>query len=155
MTATAYERILDELRNQGKKIHQGSKEARAQCPGHDSRKASSRPLAIYSKPGKAKVVCFVGCSDVLDILPALGMTVADLYDERRNGKSYGPDPELQAWINQRARSEARKSMTPSQRALDDLLQLPDLGERLCLAAARIRPELYIWEREQLGGEVNG
>jgi hypothetical protein len=46
-------------------------------------------------------------------------------------------------------------MTPSQRALDGLLQLPDLGERLCLGIARIRPELYIWEREQLGGEPNG
>jgi hypothetical protein len=44
-------------------------------------------------------------------------------------------------------------MTPAQRALDDLLQRRDLGERLCLAAARIRPEMYIWEREQLGGEA--
>jgi len=46
-------------------------------------------------------------------------------------------------------------MTPSQRAVDDLLQLPDLGERLCLGNASIRPELYTWEREQLGGELNG
>jgi hypothetical protein len=52
-------------------------------------------------------------------------------------------------------SKARRNMTPSQRAVDDLLQLPDLGERLCLGNARIRPELYTWEREQLGGELNG
>ena len=152
MTPTAYERILDELRNQGKKVRQGQGEARAQCPSHDSRRGWSKPLAIYDKPGKAKVVCFVGCNDALDILPALGMTVADLYDERRSTgvwAPYKPDPAMQARI------EARRSMTPSQRELDNLLQQPDLGERLCLGAARIRPELYIWEREQLGGEVNG
>lgn len=76
------------------------------------------------------------------------MTVADLYDERRSGPrtAYKPDPQIQA------RSEARKAMTPPQRALDNLMQLPDLGERICLGMARIRPELYIWEREQLGGE---
>jgi hypothetical protein len=43
-------------------------------------------------------------------------------------------------------------MTPTQRAIDDLLQLPDIGERLCLGIARIRPELYIWGREQLWTE---
>ena len=98
------------------------------------------------------MVCFVGCNDALDILPALGMTVADLCDERRRSgvwTPYKPDPAMQARI------EARRSMTPSQRELDNLLQQPDLGERLCLGTARIRPELYIWEREQLGGEVNG
>jgi hypothetical protein len=63
--------------------------------------------------------------------------------------AYELDPELRAHI------EARRKMTLAQRALDDLLQLPDLGDRLCLAAARIRPEIYIWEREQLGGEVGG
>jgi hypothetical protein len=75
------------------------------------------------------------------------MTLADLYDERGTGPRtpYTPDPEIQARI------DARRSMTPSQRALDDLLQFPDLGERLCLAAARIRPELYISDREQFGG----
>jgi hypothetical protein len=149
MTATAYERVLDQLRNQGKRVRESGKEARAQCPSHDSRRATSKPLAIYSKPDKAKVVCFVGCSDVLDVLPALGMTVADLYDDRRGGSrtAHKPDPEIQARI------EARRSMTPSQRALDDLLQLPDLGERLCLGIARIRPELYLWEREQLASHT--
>jgi hypothetical protein len=145
MTATAYERILDTLREQGKRVRQGTSYSVAQCPSFDHRQTS---LTVYSKAGKAKVVCFAGCSDVLDVLPALGMTVADLYDDRRNGSrtAHQPDPEFQARI------EARRSMTPSQRALDDLLQLPDLGERLCLGVARVRPELYIWERERLGGE---
>jgi hypothetical protein len=147
MTTTAYERILDRLRDQDNKVKQGSTEARAQCPAAGC-PAKSVSLAVYPKQGKAKVVCYAGCNDALDILPALNMTVADLYDERGTGPRTAdePDPELQARI------EARRNMTPAQRALDDLLLLPDLGERLCLAAARIRPELYIWEREQLGGE---
>jgi hypothetical protein len=145
---TAYERILEKLREQGKNVRQGTSYSIAQCPSYEHRQTS---LTVYSKPGKAKVVCFAGCSDVLDVLPALGMTVADLYDDRRNGSrtAHQPDPKVQV------RTAARRAMTPSQRALDDLLQLPDLGERLCLGAARIRPEIYIREREQLGGESNG
>jgi hypothetical protein len=149
MTAeTAFDRIIDRLRDQGKKVRQTGAHATAQCPSHDDRQAS---LAIYNKPGKTKVVCFAGCNDALDILPALDMDIAGLYDEGGTGPrtAYKPDPELQARI------EARRNMTPAQRALDDLLQRPDLGERLCLGNARTRPELYIWEREQLGGEVNG
>jgi hypothetical protein len=71
------------------------------------------------------------------------MTVADLYDEKRSGQSSGPSPEFLA------RSRARKAMSPSQKATDDLLQLHDLGERLSLGIARMRPELYIREREDL------
>lgn len=145
---TAYERILDRLRDQGKKVRQSGAHATAQCPSHDDRQAS---LAIYNKPGKAKVVCFAGCNDALDILPALDMDAAGLHDDYGTDPRTAdePDPQLQAHI------EARRNMTPAQRGLDDLLQLPDLGERICLTAVRIRPEIYIWEREPLGGEVSG
>jgi hypothetical protein len=142
MTATAYERILEKLREQGKKVRQGTSYSVAQCPSYDHRQTS---LTVYSKPGKAKVVCFAGCSDMLDVLPALGMTVADLYDERGKSNAKFDLPRL----------EARKAMTPPQRALDNLLQMPDLGERICLGIARIRPELYIGETEQLWGETDG
>jgi hypothetical protein len=71
------------------------------------------------------------------------MTVADLYDEKGTGKGTRPSPDLLF------RVQLRKAMTPAQRAVHDLLQLPDLGERLCLGIARISPELYIGEREQL------
>jgi hypothetical protein len=67
----------------------------------------------------------------LDILPALGLSLRDLWDELANAlANHGPDPALQARI------EARRNMNPLQRALDDLLQLPDLGGRLarCIAA---------------------
>jgi hypothetical protein len=146
VSTAAYERIVDKLLELDLRVRQGSDSAVAQCPSHDDRQPS---LAVYDKDGKAKIVCFAGCDDALDILPALDMTVTDLYDEKRNGKGTRPGPDFQA------RTDARKAMTPSQRATDDLLQLPDLGERLCLSTARIRPELYIWEREQLGGGLDG
>jgi hypothetical protein len=148
MSATAHERIVDKPHDLDLRPRSGgSTQTTARCPSHDDREPS---LAVYVKDGKAKVVCFAGCDDALDILPALEMTVADLYDEPRSSGNYRPDPE------QEARWEARKAMTsPVQLWVDNLLHLPDLGERLCLAIARMRPELYIWEREQLAGETNG
>jgi hypothetical protein len=165
MSTTAYERIVDKLQELGLRVRTSYSSSVAQGPSHDDRQPS---LAVYDKDGRAKIVCFAGCSEELDILPALDMTVADLYDEKRtkrvSGKS-GIEPDLETL----ARIEARRNMTPSQKALDDLLQLPDLGERLCLAIARERPEFYIAEREELepvkplkpvkpvslGGWVNG
>jgi len=146
MTTTAYERIVDKLEEMDLRVRPGTRSATALCPAHDDRQPS---LAVYDKDRKAKIVCFAGCDDALDILPALEMTVADLYDEKRSGKSSRPSPEVLVWAE---RAGSRKAMTPSQKATDDLLQLPDLGERLCLAIARTRPELYIAEREQLVGE---
>jgi hypothetical protein len=144
MTATAYERILDRLHEQGKKINSAG--TRAQCPSHDD---PNKTLAIYKKPGRVKPVCFVGCDTLLDVLPAIGWTVHDLYDEQRWGR---PD-DSHDWIMElRGRQEARKTMDKVQLQVDNLLHMPDLGERLALAIARERPELYIWEREQLGGD---
>jgi hypothetical protein len=139
MSATAYERIVDKLHDLDLKPHTSYGSTVALCPSHDDRQPS---LAVYDKDGRAKVVCFAGCDDALDILPALEMSVSDLYDERRSGRK--PSSAFDS-----SRAERRKTMTPPHKATDDLMQLPDLGERLCLAAARQRPELYIWEREQL------
>ena len=100
-------------------------------------------MAIYRKPGKIKLVCFVGCDD-RDILAALGLDVRDLFDEPRQSPIGG---------NPRPRPvKPARPKTQVERALDRLLELPDLGERLCLAIARNRPELYIIDREQLGGD---
>jgi hypothetical protein len=84
-------------------------------------------MTIYRKPGRVKVKCWAGCDDELDVLTALGLSVRDLWDEPRNGRDVGSadvDPTI------RARIEARRNMSPVQRAVDDLLHLPDLGERI-------------------------
>jgi hypothetical protein len=94
MTATAYERIVDKLAEMDLRVRAGSSSATALCPSHDDRNPS---LAVYDKDGKIKVVCFAGCDDALDILPALDMTVADLYDEKHHGTPTRPSPEVPAW----------------------------------------------------------
>ena len=124
---TAYERLLDRLRGQGKRYREGATQTMAQCPAHEDREAS---LAIYRKQGRIKIVCYAGCDDALDILPALGLSLRDLWDEPGvQNRTPEPDPAVQARI------EARRTMTPVQRALDDLLHLPDFAERLCRCIA--------------------
>ena len=50
------------------------------CPTHDDRMAS---LSITEpEPGRSKVHCFAGCYD-LDVLASKGLTVGDLYADKR------------------------------------------------------------------------
>lgn len=146
MTATAYERIVDKLHDLDLRPRSsGSHQTVARCPSHDDRDPS---FAVYGKEGKAKVVCFAGCNDELDILPALEMTAADLYDERRAVRGNGaPDP---AW---KARAKARESMDLREKALDNLLHTKGFAEKLCKTIALIRPELYVGEKRDLGSVV--
>jgi hypothetical protein len=127
---TAFDRVLDGLHDAGKTVKNHVSYAQAQCPAHDDRDPS---LTIYRKPGRIKIVCYAGCDDALDILPALDLGVRDLFDEPSKNNSV--NHELFSDTTVRARIEARRSMTPIQRALDDLLHLPDLGERLCRCIA--------------------
>jgi hypothetical protein len=55
--ATAFERILDRLRDLGKRHRNLGGYAQAQCPAHDDRDPS---LTIYRKPGRIKLICFAG-----------------------------------------------------------------------------------------------
>jgi hypothetical protein len=136
---TAYDRLLGLLRERGP-VRDNGYEARTQCPAHDGKRRDT--LAVYRKPGRVKIVCFAGCNDVLDILPALGLALPDLFDEP-GSRHYRPDPDLQARI------EARRKMTLVQRAVDDLLRLPDLAERISRA--------IIWHdnARRLRGNRNG
>ena len=59
-------------------------QATAQCPlpeqhAHGDRNPS---LGLHRRHGRVKVTCFTGCSDE-DVLAALGLGVADLFDNRR------------------------------------------------------------------------
>ncbi|HWB35959.1 MAG TPA: AAA family ATPase [Rugosimonospora sp.] len=84
ITETAVERILDRLREQGGPVGQGrGGEWTARCPAHNDRNPS---LGVRAVPGRALVYCHAGC-ETADIMAALGMTLADLFDDRR-GTSY-------------------------------------------------------------------
>jgi hypothetical protein len=117
MTA-AYERLLDRLQANGCRYRDLGSYAMSQCPSHEDRQAS---LAVYRGDGRVRVHCYAYCDDALDILPALGLGVRDLFDEPgQRGNRFRPDPAV----------EARKKMALVERAVDDLLRLPDLGERI-------------------------
>ena len=105
--ATAYERLITRLSANRKAVRDHVNYATAQSAAHEDRDPS---LAIYREPGRAKVFCWVGCSDALDILPALGLGVRDLFDTPNGDRrQFRPDPAIEARI------AARRTMTPSQR----------------------------------------
>jgi 5S rRNA maturation endonuclease (ribonuclease M5) len=84
MTDTAYERILDKLRDTGAPANVNSHTARARCPAHNGN--SSTSLAITAIDGSVLIYCHAGCPTE-DVMAALNLTMADLFDTR-NGADY-------------------------------------------------------------------
>ena len=86
ITPAAFDRITDALRRLGSK--QSGK--MWSCLAHDDRTPS---LSVGAGDGRAMVHCFAGCCDV-DVLHALDLTVADLFDEPlpRRDKPHGNAP---------------------------------------------------------------
>lgn len=134
----AYQRVIEALAQLNRVNQSGPNRATTRCPAHEDRYPS---LSIKRGKDRALIHCFAGC-DYRDILAALDLTPGDLFDDPRSAP-YKPNPA------EEARYTRRKTLTQLEKAIDDLLQLPDLGERLALGSARIRPELYIMEREGL------
>ena len=80
---TAYQRLLDDLRNDGRLVNEDGGRAMAQCPAHDDTNPS---LAITAVEGQVLVHCHAGClTDT--VMKSLGRSLADLYDDRK-GTSY-------------------------------------------------------------------
>jgi 5S rRNA maturation endonuclease (ribonuclease M5) len=80
---TAYARLLDTLRDAGKTVKANGSHADAQCPAHDDQHPS---LGISNVPGYGVLIrCRAGCENS-DIVSALGLTMADLFDSRKGGR---------------------------------------------------------------------
>jgi hypothetical protein len=144
VAATAYERLIDRLRDDDRKVRDHGGYTTAPCPSHEDRDPS---LTIYRKPGRAKVVCWAGCDD-RDILAALGLGVSDLYDEPK-APTYNT-----------VRLQSFKPVGPKtrlERALEHLLSLPNFGEMLCQRIAQqeiLEAEAaYWWRRAQQFDQV--
>jgi hypothetical protein len=80
---TAYQRLIDDLRNDGRAVKDDGTVAQAQCPAHDDNTPS---LSVTAIEGRVLVHCHAGCQTDL-ILAALGRNRADLFDTPR-GTSY-------------------------------------------------------------------
>ncbi len=82
MADTAYNRVIDTLRDLGAVTeHNGT--ARAKCPAHNGN--SSTSLAIRPIDGRVLLYCHAGCATP-DVVAALNMTMADLFDDGRGRK---------------------------------------------------------------------
>jgi hypothetical protein len=75
---TGFERLRDTLTQHGSPLRQSGPNWTARCPGHDDRNAS---LSVGRSEGMALVHCHAGC-DTADVLAVLGLTLADLFDNR-------------------------------------------------------------------------
>jgi hypothetical protein len=80
MNETAYERVVRALRAHGRQVAQsGNQKARAQCPGHDG---DGRNLAVTGIAGSVVLWCHSHECSIDKIVSGIGLTEADLYDER-------------------------------------------------------------------------
>jgi 5S rRNA maturation endonuclease (ribonuclease M5) len=78
MNETAYDRIVRALKENGSRLTDSGHKCEAQCPAHEDRNAS---LSITGIVGRVLLWCHAGCA-TRDVLDALRMSMADLYDER-------------------------------------------------------------------------
>ena len=77
---------MTDLLNRLKGVRKSGTGWTAQCPSHDDRHNS---LSIHHGDGKWLLKCHTGCT-VEAITGAIGLTLADLFDERGEGISTPP-----------------------------------------------------------------
>jgi hypothetical protein len=99
MTATgaAFDRVLHALDQAGKRYkHDRPNHVQASCPGPRHQHGDRNPsLSITSIEGQALLHCHSGC-DRQEVLDALGLTDADLFDDKR-GAGYIYDDGRKVW----------------------------------------------------------
>jgi hypothetical protein len=80
MNETAYARVIRALREHGKRIDEGWRrdQVTAQCPAHDDNNPS---LGVSDRGDRALIVCRSNGCDNRDIVAALDLTMADLFNE--------------------------------------------------------------------------
>lgn len=81
----AFHRLTDALVRRGSRVTtKGDRNALAQCPAHEDRNPS---LSLTAIEGQTLLHCFAGCTPD-NVLAALNLTLADLYDEPRTAYRY-------------------------------------------------------------------
>lgn len=101
---TAFERIAAKLDGHQMKITCHGTQLTALCPAHTDRTPSLSVRATRTLDGRGRVYvkCFAGCTDEA-VLAALGLGLADLYDEPRRdhfkarGRYYWQPKQVAPW----------------------------------------------------------
>lgn len=104
--SAAYRRLVDRLRQRGP-VWERAGQVRACCPGpnHSNGNTRSPALSVGDAGDCALVYCHVGCEPG-DVLAALGLTMADLYDDapRRDHETACEEPHsMFRWEPEKAR----------------------------------------------------
>jgi hypothetical protein len=84
---TAYERLIDALRDNGRTVTVRDSTTMAQCPAHNDGRPS---LSLRSIDGQVLLYCHAGCT-ADDVTAALNLTMADLFDDRQGARYEYPD----------------------------------------------------------------
>lgn len=108
MNDTAYERVIRALREHGSKVadSRGGQKAEAQCPSHDDHNAS---LSITGIDGRVLLWCHNPECGTKDVLSALGLTMADLYDERSATYRYDDGRTVNRYYDERGKKRFRQT----------------------------------------------
>jgi AAA domain/Toprim domain len=85
--ATAFERLIADLQNNGQTVIDAGTTAKAQCPAHDDTNPS---LSITAIEGRVLIYCHAGCTSDA-IVTSLGRTMTDLFDNSRGADYLYPD----------------------------------------------------------------
>ena len=136
--STAYERLRDALTDNGSTVKEsGTDKLIAQCPAHPDRSPS---LSVTGIEGSALLYCHAGCQ-AADVLAALNMTMADLFDNKRDttyaypgGRKVRRRPDKQF---PQSGNKADRSLFRSDRLADADHVLVVEGEKDVLAAEAI------------------
>lgn len=137
---TALERILDALSQHGthpRRTPSGNYSAK--CPAHDGKGNTS--LSLRQIEGHALVYCFAGC-ETADVMAALGLTMADLYDDR-HGVRYEYTDDAGRPTRTVFRSPDKQFKQAGETKLKQLYRLPQVLEAVAAGAT-----VYLVEGEK-------
>lgn len=97
MADLAIDRLIAALEKHGSTVRtRGNGQAQAQCPAHDDHDPS---LSLRQVEGLVLLICRSGC-DTRDVVAALGLTMADLYDAREQYYRYDDGRRVHRYYDQ-------------------------------------------------------
>lgn len=124
MSESAYDRIIAALRAHGcKVIENGHTKASSTCPHHEDHNPSVSVTGIH---GQALVHCHAGCTTG-DILGALDLTMADLYDEKSATYRYDDGRTVKRFYDDRGKKSFAQTGAGTTSTLFHLAQLGEAG----------------------------
>lgn len=129
---TAFERVIDAFRVQGLTVDERGDKATAQAPGHSP---ADRSVSITRGDDKALIYCH--SDDTADVLAAVGLTLNDLYDDRRG---MGKVPDLTLTAGQKLLRDKRRAEQRARRSELDQAHADEFARELAEADRIARAE---------------